>query len=168
MDLTNASYVSTDDFKRVLGENGHGVGLNDEDVKFCRVHCREHGTQDHIQYLELCKLVENLMVCLEGNESSAVEKLKQSEDKDDNFSDFVEKCNNMYDQWDLYSAALCCKAWVLLNYILADEVLSEMIAPHPSRISGSKKIRAIDGVKCSIPIHNLEEIKKIHIQTNIP
>ena len=58
MDLTNASYVSTNDFQRVLGMNGHGVGLNDEDVEVCRVHCREHGTQDHIQYLELCKLVE--------------------------------------------------------------------------------------------------------------
>ena len=52
MDLTNASYVSTDDFKRVLGKNGHGVGLNDEDVKFFCYHCREHGTHDHIQYLD--------------------------------------------------------------------------------------------------------------------
>ena len=57
-------------------------------------------------------------------------------------------------------APLSAVVWVLLNHILADEVLSEMIAPHPSASLVARRTRAMGCSQCSIPIHNLEELKE--------
>ena len=68
------------------------------------------------------------MVFLEDNnkQETLLEKIKEC-DNDMAFDQFINVSNNTYDHWDLFSAVLCCKAWVLLNYINNDEILSQMI-----------------------------------------
>ena len=165
MDLTHATYLNSNDFKRVLGKNGHGLGLDDEDaLKVLEAYCEtDNRHPGHLFYLELCKSLKSLMVFLEDNnkQETLLEKIKEC-DNDMAFDQFINVSNNTYDQWDLFSAVLCCKAWVLLNYINNDEILSQMIAPDPSRlpVGGSKKQnRNSNQNNCNIPIYNPMEMR---------
>ena len=113
------------------------------------------------------------MVFLEDNnkQETLLEKIKEC-DNDMAFDQFINVSNNTYDQCDLFSV-LCCKAWVLLNYINNDEILSQMIAPDPSRlpVGGSKKQNRISNQNnCNIPIYNPMEMRdpaRINIAKNI-
>eukprot|EP00943_MAST-04B_sp_MAST-4B-sp1_P005933 g5933.t1 len=170
MDLTSANFLYFNDFKRVLGIDGHGVGLKDDDLKILEAYCESDSKHPgHLFYPEVCKSINYLMIFIEDNsDNDGGEKLlRKIHACDDNvtFDEFVKSCNNTYDQWDLYSAVMCCKAWVLLNHIADDEILSQMIAPDPTRLARrptkktSKTQKVSNEENCNIPIYNPAEMR---------
>ena len=128
-DSIKSGYIKLNDFKRALGH----FNVSEHNIDILAKVCEDPDHKDHYMYARVGDILHSATT-LVAEDSQYMEKviseMSTSERGDTVFSPRLESfITHAKDQWDVFPAALCAKAWKLLKCIRDRKNLSSMIHP---------------------------------------